>query len=127
MQNKPSPFRQEKMNSVIQTELGEILRPYLSDLPGLTSITRAEVSRDMRWVKIWLSIIGADEKVVVRHLEKNLYDIQGQLNRSIQRKIVPRIQFFVDISGEYAGHLGEIFKQIESEDENKGEEKEKNV
>lgn len=115
MQNKSSPFKLEKMNSIIQAELGEILRPYLSEMPGIISISRAEVSRDMRWVKIWLSIIAADESEIVKHLERNLYDIQGQLNRKIARKMVPRIQFFVDISGQHAAHLNEVFKQIEND------------
>ncbi|PIR96198.1 MAG: ribosome-binding factor A [Candidatus Doudnabacteria bacterium CG10_big_fil_rev_8_21_14_0_10_42_18] len=112
---KKNPNRIAKVNSLIEHELGIILREYLQGQKGLTTIKKVETSRDMRWAKIWISILGADADQILGFINKNIYHIQGELNKKFATKIIPRIQFFLDTSGEYAQHIDELITSIHKE------------
>lgn len=112
-EKKPSN-RISKLNSLIQQQLGAILPEYLEQ-PGLVTINKVEVSRDLKWAKVWLSILNGDDAAIVKELEKNIYDIQGELNRGLTLKVLPRLQFFLDTSARYAQHIDELIKKIHGE------------
>lgn len=115
-QAKPTN-RIAKLNSLIQQEVGEILLTYLSGQNGLTTVSRVEVSKDTRWAKVWISIVGGDDDAILKIIVKNLYDIQGELNRRVNLKLIPRLQFFLDTSPRYAQHINELLDQIHEEEE----------
>lgn len=114
-EKKPT-HRIEKLNSLLQKIVGETIQNYLEGGPGIVSVSKAEVSRDSKWVKIWISILGGDDDAVMKLLNKHIYEIQGELNRSMTIKMVPRIQFFLDTSGRYAAHISEIINKIHEEE-----------
>src|SRR4051812_12621789 len=120
MQKKKSGNRIDKLNSLIQQLIGEIIHPYLHGINGLTTVSRVEVSGDSRWAKVWISIVGGDDEEIFKILKENIYDIQGELNRNLTMKMVPRIQFFLDTSPRYAQHIDELIKKIHEEDESNG-------
>jgi ribosome-binding factor A len=108
--------RIDKVNSLIQKQVGESILPMMKAENGLVTVSRAETSRDMKWVKVWISTVGADDKHIMKVLEKNIYDIQGQLNRALGMKIVPRIQFFLDTSPRYVDRINQLIRTIHEED-----------
>jgi ribosome-binding factor A len=109
--------RIEKINSLIKHLLGEILLPYIKHQSGLVTVFKVESSKDLRWAKVWITILDGDDEKTMTTLKNHLYDIQGELNRRMEVKIVPRISFHLDTSARYAQHINEIFKQIEEERE----------
>lgn len=111
--------RVEKVNSLLEHLLGRILLPYLQTQHGIASISKVQTSRDLRWAKIWISIVGdeADDHKIMETLKNNIYEIQGEINHAMEVKIVPRISFFLDTSGRHAAHINDIFRQIEQERE----------
>ncbi len=116
MQPKKNPNRINKINSHIQQVLGEILREYISEHEGLVTISKVETSNDMKWAKIWISIFGGSDKDILDTIQKNIYDIQGSLNRTFTTKIVPRLQFFLDTSPRYAQRIDELIRKIHDEE-----------
>ncbi len=112
-----SSNRIEKLNSLIQRLVGEIIHPYLKQHNGLTTISKVEVSGDAKWAKIWVSIVGGDDDEIMAELKDNIYDIQGELNRQIDLKLIPRLQFFLDTSPRYAQHINDLLRKIQEEDE----------
>jgi ribosome-binding factor A len=116
--SKPTnSHRIEKMNALIQQLLGEILPLYLEGVPGLVTISQVQTSRDMRWVKVWLSIFGGNDDEIFKTLEGNIYHIQGDLNRQMVTKLIPRIQFFLDTAPRYAEHMSAVIRDVIAEDE----------
>lgn len=113
-----NPNRIQKVNAFIQKELGLILHEELSDQVGLLTISKVETSRDMKWAKIWISVLGTskDEERLMKFLNANIYHIQGELNKKFSSKIIPRIQFFLDTSASYAQHIEEIIKKLSEEE-----------
>ncbi|MBU6447845.1 30S ribosome-binding factor RbfA [Patescibacteria group bacterium] len=114
--------RVEKVNSLIQHILGPVLHENLRGADGIVTITKVETSKDLRWAKIWISIVNGDDDAVLGTLKNNIYEIQGELNRMLEMKIVPRISFHLDTGARYAEHINEIFKEIEHEREDNGNE-----
>lgn len=114
---KKDTNRIAKINSYIQQELGMILREFLADQNGLVTISRVETSKDMKWAKIWISIFGGDDDTIFDRLNKNIYDIQGELNKTFTTKIVPRISFYLDTTPRYAQHIDELIREIHEEEE----------
>ena len=87
---------------------------------GLVTITKVETSKDMKWAKIWISIFNAGSelkdsavlnKKIMDFLAKNIYDIQGEVNKHFHTKIIPRISFHLDTSPRYAQHIEELVKK----------------
>lgn len=113
--------RIQKVNSLIQKLLNEILLPYTRNLKDIVTITKVETSRDLRWAKVWVSVVNGNGSAAINVLKKDIYDIQGQLNRKLSMKTVPRISFWLDTSGEYVDHIEKLFKKIKQEQEKTGE------
>jgi len=109
--------RIEKINSLIQRLLGVILLPYFKNSKSIVTISKVETSRDLRWAKVWITIVNGSDEHILELLKKNLYDIQGELNRQVETKIIPRISFHLDTSARYAEHISNIFHEIEKEKE----------
>lgn len=109
--------RIQKANSLIQQVVAENIQEYLQDGPGIVTVSKVEASRDLRWAKVWLSIIGGDDEKILQKLNHHLYDIQGELNRKLAMKIVPRLQLFLDTSPRHAQHIEELIKEIHEQDE----------
>ena len=132
-----NPNRIAKVNSKIQIELGEILREFLEGEKALVTITRVETSKDMKWAQVWIDILptgnlkakneepAGDHKTatpfddkILKHIQSNIYEIQGEMNRKFTTKIVPRLQFVLDLTPRYVQHIDEVIRKIHQEDKN---------
>lgn len=109
-------FRSEKMSSLIQEELNGIIKEYIENLPGLLTISRVETSADLKWAKVWVSIIGGTDEAFLKALHDNIYDIQGALNKTLSTKIMPRLSFHLDTSPRYAEHIDDLIKKVHEEE-----------
>ena len=117
MKEVKNPNRIAKVNSLIQHELGPILHEFLDWQKGLVTISKVETSRDMKWCKIWISILNGDDKKILEFLKKNIYEVQGEVNKHFHTKIIPRISFHLDTSPRYAEHIDELIRKVRSEND----------
>ena len=133
---KKDTNRIAKVNSLIQKELGPILHEFLDWQKGLVTITKVDTSKDMKWAKIWISIFHPDpsrpdpanksrkikigsevlDKKIMDFLGKNIYDVQGEVNKHFHTKIIPRISFKLDTSPRYVQHIDELLKEMHEEE-----------
>lgn len=105
--------RPEKVNSVIQRELAAfILAEGYEGIKGLFTITEVQSTPDLEHAKVFFSVVGQDPADVLGVLKKHIYEIQGMLYRKLKMKKVPRVNFQIDPSGEYADHIGKLLKDI---------------
>jgi ribosome-binding factor A len=107
--------RTEKVASLMQEEIGEFLKRM--ELPALTTISKVEVTPDLKWCKVWVTVMGEKPKPdqVMVELKENLYDLQGELIRKFSMKIVPRVRFVLDHGEEYAAHINELLRKTHDE------------
>ncbi len=110
--------RPRKVNSLIQREVANFInREKYEGVSGLLTITAVSTSPDLGHAKVYFSVVGQNENEVLAILRSHLYEIQGVLNRKLQMKIVPRINFFPDTSGEYAEHIRKLLAEIKPDGE----------
>ena len=108
--------RAEKVASVLHRELGRLISGI--ELPHLTTIREIEVTPDLHFAKVWLSVLPDTEETqaeILGLLQDQLYDWQGVLNRQLGMKIVPRISFALDHSGQYVSHISDLIKKTREE------------
>jgi ribosome-binding factor A len=113
---KKDTNRIAKVNSLIQHELGPILHEELAGGPGLVTITKVDTSKDMKYAKVWISILGGNDLKILEHLTHHIYDIQGSLNKHFSSKIIPRISFHLDTNPRYVEHIEEVIRKIHDEE-----------
>jgi ribosome-binding factor A len=107
--------RTEKVASVIQHEVGEFLKHL--EFPVLITISKVEVSPDLKWCKIWITVLGnkKSQDEVLNILAENLKDLQRDLNRAMTMKFVPKISFVLDHGQEYAAKINELLRNAKDE------------
>lgn len=123
---KKDTNRIAKVNSLVQKELGPILHEFLDWQNGLVTITKVDTSKDMKWAKVWISIFNPQDgtksftesdKKILDFLEKNIYDVQGELNKHFHTKIIPKISFKLDTSPRYVEHIDELLREVREEEQ----------
>lgn len=103
------------MGSLMQELVSRSIHEHLEGINGLVTVTQVELSRDFRWAKIWISIFGGNDQEIINKLQKEIYEIQGEVNQQIKRKIVPRLQFFLDTAPRYAQEISEKLDHLEDD------------
>ncbi|OGE73988.1 MAG: ribosome-binding factor A [Candidatus Doudnabacteria bacterium RIFCSPLOWO2_02_FULL_42_9] len=103
--------RTEKVASLIQHEVGEFIIKL--ELPALTTISKVEITPDLKWGKLWVTVMGDDkeQKEVLSILGENLPELQRSLNQKLEMKFVPRIKFVLDHGEEYAAKINELLRK----------------
>jgi len=93
-------YRIERVNSLLRQEIGSVLAGELQDprISTVVSITRVEVSRDLGFAKVFVSVLGDSEEKA--NTLRALKDAAGFVHRTIKPNLrmrsVPRLRFYLD-------------------------------
>lgn len=106
-------LRIEKVNELIKQEVGKIILSEINfSTDIMVTVMRAEVSKDLRYADVFISVLPFEEKEVAEEiLKENIYFIQKILNKKLFMKPLPRIKFKIDDTGEYVGKIDELIKK----------------
>ena len=112
-------LRSQRVGEQIKKEVSEILRHQLKDpgLVNLTSVTGVEVSRDLRYAKIFVSIYDnqdVQEKVINILNNKASGFVRSEIGKRIRLRHVPEIEFRLDQSMAYGAHIEDVLRSLES-------------
>lgn len=104
--------RTEQVSSLVHKEVAVLLLKL--DLPAMVTISKVQVSEDLRHAKVFISILPLDEsteKKVLDIISGQIYELQGALNKKLKIKIMPRLSFKVDYSSSFAQHINKLLKE----------------
>jgi len=120
-------FRLEKVNILIQKELGNIILKEIDIFPGiLVTITRVECSNSLFNCKVFVSVVPEDKiDDVLDLLKRHIYDIQQLLNKKLRMRPVPKIEFLKEKKTSEAARIDELLWQIKKEEGTETEDIEK--
>ena len=108
-------YRRGRINDEVQKELAEILRevkdPRVSG--AFISITGVEATPDLKFAKVYYSVLTGDKKEIYKGLKSSAGFIRGQLARRINLRMTPELSFFEDNSIAYGAHISKILSGIE--------------
>ena len=108
-------YRQNRINDAVKQEMAQILRdvkdPRIAG--SLVSITAAEVSPDLKFAKIFFSVLGEDKNEVLKALKGASGFFRSELARRINLRITPQLTFEYDGSMEYGANISSILKTLD--------------
>ena len=109
-----------RVAEALKREVGFILDREIDDPRiGMATITRVELSDDLRYAKLFVSFLGEAEErdVALSHLRRARRFLRGQLASRMDLRVVPELTFVLDDSSEQYLKIAEILKQIHHEDD----------
>ena len=119
-------YRRNRINDAVKEEMAQILRdikdPRIAG--ALVSITGANVSGDLKFAKIYFSVLGGDKNEVLKALKGASGFFRSELARRINLRITPELSFEYDASFEYGANISSILKTLDIKDEEEEEENE---
>jgi ribosome-binding factor A len=109
------PYRKEKVASVVQEVVSEVIAQRIQDprIDTLTTITRVEVSGDMQVAKVFLSIPGGDavERLTLRAIRHAGGYIQRLVARELNVRQCPELRFELDSGAKEARRIFELLAE----------------
>ena len=112
-------YRQGRINDEMQKELAEILRevkdPRVSG--AFISVTGVEATPDLKFAKVYYSVLTGDKKEIAKGLKSSAGYIRGQLARRMNLRMTPELTFYEDNSIAYGAHISKILSGIEISEE----------
>lgn len=112
-----------RINEEIQRELSDLIRQ-LKDprVQTLLSITRVDTTPDLRYAKVFVSVMDEDrEKDAIRGLKSAGGWLRRELGASLQLRYTPELVFELDDSLKYGAHMFDLLSKLNishDEDEN---------
>ena len=110
-----SKFRIDMISEEIRREADQIIREDMHDprLGGTWCITRAEVTRDLRYAKMYVSILEDDKaEGVMAALKSGAGFIRRELTHRMKLRYTPELQFIHDRNIEYGVHVASLLRDI---------------
>lgn len=111
--------RLDRISEEVRRALDGIIREDVRDprIGGTFSITRAEVTRDLKYCKVRVSILEEDRrKPMMAALKSAAGFVRRELGRRVQLRYTPELLFELDTNIEYAAHINQILQESERHD-----------
>ena len=112
--------RMARVNDTIRREISELLRREARDprLDGFLTITAVDTSPDLRYAKVYVSVMGDEEEK--KRVEEGLSAAAGFLRRGLAARLtlryIPELTFERDESIEKGTHLLQLIKDVVPDD-----------
>ena len=118
MPEKKVSRRQERVNARIIQEVSAILREINDERIGFITITRSEVSPDLRYATVYVSVLGEDniKMETMRAIKENTSFVRKSLGKVMNTKLTPEISFKIDKQIDRSININELIKQARASD-----------
>ena len=116
-------IRSQRINEEFRREIEDILSHSMKDpgLASLASVVRVEVTRDLAYAKVYVSVMGTDKQRAdsMQALERAAGYVRHELSSRVDLRRVPNLVFVSDDSIEYAVGMAQKIARVIQEDESK--------
>lgn len=112
--------RQERVAEAIKQEVSLILHEKIKDPRlGFVTITKVDLSNDMRDAKVFFSVLGSaeDYKKTKEAIESASGFIRKLVAERLRLRFAPELLFREDRSGEYSVRIQQVLDEIKEQDE----------
>jgi ribosome-binding factor A len=112
--------RTNRISVEFKKEISNIIRNELKDprLAKLISVTWAKVTRDLRYAKVYISVMGNDEQKnsTMAALKSASGFIRREIGQRINLRYTPEIHFELDNSIEHGVYMSKLIKDTLKKD-----------
>ena len=112
--------RTERISEEIKRELSSIVRTVKDPrMSSMTSIVSASVTKDLKYVKVYVSVLGSDEekKATMEALKSATGYIKKEIGSRLNLRCVPHPTFVLDTTIDYGMHINELLSKINKDGE----------
>ena len=108
--------RIDRINEEAKKEISSIIRE-LKDprvVNGLCSVVSVDITRDLRWCKAYISVLGDDEKrtEAIKGLKSAAGFVRKELAHRLGLRYTPEIVFVLDNSIEHGAYINKLLHDI---------------
>ena len=113
--NRNAYNRIDRISEEVRREVDRIIRDELRDprISGTFSVTRAEVTRDLRYAKIYVSVLEEERR---RPLLEALKSASGFIRHSLAKEMIirqsPELIFTEDRNIAYGAHIAQVLHEV---------------
>lgn len=108
--------RMERIDEQCRRALAGIIQHSVSDPRlGLISVTKVDVSKDLRNAKVYITCLEGDERAKdsIAALTESAGYIRGQLAKEVRMRNIPALKFYYDDTIAYGSHLSQLMNDVE--------------
>lgn len=113
---KKNSVKNIRVNSEVMREMSTIIREDLKDprINPLTSVMAVEVTPDLKFAKIFVSVMGDDEekRKTMEGLKKSAAFARHQLAKRMNLRNTPELTFVLDTSIEYGVAMSKRIDEV---------------
>ncbi|MEA4912993.1 MAG: 30S ribosome-binding factor RbfA [Christensenella sp.] len=115
-------FRADRRNEEVKKTISEVIREMKDPrISPMTALTEVEVTKDLKYAKVKVSVYDEDEKKRVSSVEALNHAagfISHELGARMRIRAVPSIKFTLDNSISYSVRISEILNELHKTDGN---------
>ena len=107
--------RTDRIAAEVMREVERIIREDVSDprTDCMFSITHVDVTRDLRYAKVYISIYEEEKRVpMMKALKSAAGFIRHNLGMRVQLRYTPELLFELDTTIEYGVHIASLLNQV---------------
>lgn len=108
--------RRRQVGDLLRDEISFLIQRGLKDPRiGFTSITRVDVSPDIRYATVYVSVLGTDEEQSETLVALNSASgfIRHELGPKLTMRSIPMVSFRLDRSMEHAENVARLLREID--------------
>lgn len=112
--------RSDRLSAQIVRELSKYLLTFPAVPAGvIITITEAELSKDLRYGKVYYSVLGGEDAVerTEEFFKENHKQLRMELAHRIRIKFMPELRFIYDKSIERGQRINELLDRIKKDDD----------
>ena len=117
--------RTDRIASEIMREAERIIREDVSDprTECMFSITHVDVTRDLRYAKVYVSIYEEEKREpMMKALKSAAGFIRHNIGRRVQLRYTPELLFELDTTIEYGVHIASLINQVRKTEDGQSDE-----
>lgn len=118
MQRQNNSHKLDRVNEELKREISNIINYKLknSKVTGMISITKVKVTPDLRYARVWISVLNCkNKKDTLFGLKQSSGYIRSEIAKNINMRITPELVFEYDDTMEYGEKIDSILNNIMKE------------
>lgn len=112
--------RADRVNALLQRELGTIISEELRDPRiAFSTVTAVETTDDLRSAKVHVSVLGDEEQIAstMRALEEAKAYLRHELGSRVELRYVPELSFLSDRSAERSARIATLLREAKEREQ----------
>lgn len=111
---RKSSFKKDRIDTIVMRELNNIINFKLNSIKCITTVTSVMVTKDLKYAKVMVSILGNDLEVeeTFNNLNKSIPFIRKQLAVTLNMRNTPELKFIIDDTYKAQDNINKILMEI---------------